>query len=112
MPRQAFKVHEGVFDEVAQFVEVPIVFAWDLLVAFWQDHDVGFACLGRGNDLIGVIATISEQIFSDGTCCNSDSHRYTMRIHGQMNLRIKPPLVRPMFLIVAARTCGMRVNLA
>ena len=103
-------MHKGVFDEVAQFVEVLIVLALNLSILFWGNDDVGFVCLGRSNDLIGVVATISQQVFgveafgqraslsaiSDGTCCNNDSHRHTMRIHGQMYFCVKPPFVRPM----------------
>ena len=31
-----------------------------------------------------------------GTCRNKDSHRQTMRIHGQMYFGVAPPFVRPM----------------
>lgn len=30
-----------------------------------------------------------------GTCCNKNSDRHTIRIHGQMYLGISPPFVRP-----------------
>ena len=62
------------------------------------------------NNCIGIVTSIRQQIIrlypfnkaislctiSCGTACDNNSHRQTMRIHGQMYLGVEPPFVRPM----------------
>ena len=61
------------------------------------------------NDCVCIIAPICQKIFRleslDQLCCNcaircgtrsgKESHRHTMRIHGQMYIGVEPPFVRP-----------------
>ena len=61
------------------------------------------------NDCVCIIAPICQKIFRleslDQLCCNcaircgprsgKESHRHTMRIHGQMYPGVEPPFVRP-----------------
>ena len=61
-------------------------------------------------DGIGVVAPVGQKMTSghafdqegslrairSGTCCNKDSDRVTMRIHGQMYLGVEPPFVMSM----------------
>ena len=59
-------------------------------------------------DGIGIVAPVGQKMPSAqaleeraslrairrGTCCNKDSDRVTMRIHGQMYLGVEPPFAR------------------
>ena len=104
-----FQIPKGIFHPVPQFVEVPVICA------------LSFAVLARRNlrlhalphclfdDGIAVISLVGDQMFGrqsfdqlaslcticHGTRCNKDSDRHTMRIHGQMQLGVEPPFVRP-----------------
>ena len=58
-------------------------------------------------DGVGVVASVGQKMFGAqtldqasslrtvrrGTCCNKDSDRIAMRIHGQMYLGVEPPFV-------------------
>ena len=104
------EMQEGVFDQVAQLVEVFIV--WPLCDPVFPRRDHRVHALGCGllDNRIAVIAFIGNQVVRRdavdqaaslrticcGTLCNNDSERQTMRIHGQMYLGVKPPFVRLM----------------
>jgi hypothetical protein len=65
---------------------------------------------GVSQHLIGIIAPVGHQglraeageevhsfrTIRHGTCCDKNSQRHTMRIHGQMYLGVEPPFVDPM----------------
>src|SRR5471032_1567573 len=92
---------------MAQFIEVFIVVALDQPVLSGRDHGIHpLSCrLFQGG--VGIVARVGQkmlgpQTFQEraslrtirrGTCCNKDSDRVTMRIHGQMYLGVEPPLV-------------------
>lgn len=104
------EVEEGVFDQMAQFIEVTVVFALNEAVFPGRDnrrHALGF---GLPEDRVGVVTAIGQQpsrahspdkstslrAISLGAFANKDSERQTMRIHGQMHLGVEPPFVRLM----------------
>lgn len=106
----AFKVENGVFNQVAQLVEVLVIVTLNHAMSAGRDDGddvLTGAVIEQG---VGVVATIGKEVvsvyafdeggglcaISDGTRCNSDSERHTMRIHGQMYLGVEPPFVRPM----------------
>ena len=104
------EVKEGVFDQMAQFVEVAVVFALEEAMSSGRDDRSHALFCGLLEDGIGVVAAISQQIggahsldksaslraISLGAFCNKDSDRQTMRIHGQMQFGVEPPFVRLM----------------
>ncbi len=101
-------MQKGVFNQVAQFVEMLIVRA--LIFAIFPRGNHGFHSLALCllNDRCAVITFVCNQVgcnqtfdqgaslrtISAGTFCNKDSERHTMRIHGQMYLAVEPPFVR------------------
>jgi len=105
-----FQVQEGVFNQVAQTIQIYIIITLDFAVFLWRYHDFHVLRQGLLNDLLAVISLVGQkppgiypvnQGFSlltivDGTRCNKYSDRHTIRIHGQMYLRVKPPFVRSM----------------
>jgi len=103
-------VQEGILHQVAQTIEVLIVSARCLAVPARRNlhlHPLAAGLLGDG---IAVVAPVGDQVFCavpldqgasfrairSGSCCNNDSERQTMRIHGQVYLGVEPPFVRPM----------------
>lgn len=103
-------VQEGVLHQVSQAIEMLVVMALDLAIFARRNLCLHPQLLGLLDDGIAVIALVRDQMFSTqsldqcasfctirpGSCCNSDSDRQTMRIHGQMYLGVEPPFVRPM----------------
>lgn len=104
-----FGVAKGVFYQMAQFIEVYVVISLHFAVfARWNLHSHALLRRLRHNG-VGVIALIRKQVICleafdqlaslrticRGTRCNKDSERHTMRIHGQMQLGVEPPFVRP-----------------
>ncbi len=106
----ALEMQEGIFDPMAEFVEILIVSSLNDTVFLRRDH--GGHALGRGlgQNRVGVIPPVRQQIrrtqpfdqaaslraIRSGTFCNKDSDRQTQRIHGQMDLCVEPPFVRLM----------------
>lgn len=95
---------------MAQLVEILVVRSLVLPVLLRRD-DGGHALVGGLlKDGIGVVALIGNQMVRvnsfnqaaclcasrPGTFCKTNSDRQTKRIHGQMYLGRKPPLVRLM----------------
>jgi hypothetical protein len=102
-------VANGVFYQMAQFVEVRVVISLHFAVlARWNLHPHSLLRRLRHNR-VRVIALIRKQVICleafdqpaslcairHGTRCNKDSDRHTIRIHGQMQLGVEPPFVRP-----------------
>ena len=104
-----FEVANGVFYQMAQFVQVHVVISLHFAVLARRNlrpHSL----FGRlRHNRVRVITLIRKQIIGleafdqlaslctirHGTRCNKDSDRHTMRIHGQMQLGVEPPFVRP-----------------
>ena len=104
----ALQVEERIFHKMAQFIKVSIIIA-RIFAVLPGRNDHLHPCRQRSFDnLVAVIAAVGQQIFSrypfnqgaslctisDGTLCDKESDRHTMRIHGQMYLGVEPPFVR------------------
>lgn len=101
-------MQEGIFDLVAEFIQVFIVRS--LNISVFPGRDNGFHSLISGliYDGVAIIALIGDQVIGahalnqaaslrairSGTLRDNDSERHTMRIHGQMYLGVEPPFVR------------------
>jgi Zn-dependent alcohol dehydrogenase len=93
-----------------KFVEIAIVVAGFLAISARRNDDRHLICFGLGHDGIAIVAFVGQSMLSVhafdqgcslrtircGTCCNKDSDRHTMRIHGQMYLTVEPPFVTAM----------------
>ena len=104
------EMQEGVFDQVAQLVEVFVLGPWRGSVFSGRDHHGPALTASLLDDRLAVIAFIRDQMLGReacdqaaslrtirrGTLRNNDSERQTMRIHGQMYLGVEPPFVRLM----------------
>lgn len=106
----AFDVEKSIFHQVPQFVEVPVIGA--RLFAVTARRNLRLHALSGGllQDGVAVVSFVGDQMLGrqsfdqrasartirHGTRCNKDSERHTMRIHGQMQLGVEPPFVRPM----------------
>lgn len=76
-------MQEGVFDQVAQRIQIFVVGPWR-----------GSVCSGRDHDVHAL--TVSLRTIRRGTLRKNDSERHTMRLHGQMYLGVEPSFVRLM----------------
>ena len=99
-----------VFHQVPEFVEVFVVLAFVFAVSLGRNGDLHLFVLGLVNNGVGIVSAISQEMLGieplykerslcairAGTFCDKSSDRHTMRIHGQMNLGVKPPFVRSM----------------
>ena len=102
------RAEKRVFHKVAEFIQVSIVIA--LLLSTLPRGDQRLHSRRRRffNNFTTVISPVSQQILSlypinqgtslrtinDGTSCDKESDRHTMRIHGQMYLGVEPHFVR------------------
>ena len=59
----AFEVEEGIFDQVAQFVEIPVVIALDFAVFPGRYDHLHVLFGGLFEDRVGVIPAIGQQMF-------------------------------------------------
>ena len=101
-------MEKSVFNEMAKFVEILVVRSLHGSVFFWRDdgfHPLIFRLI---QNRVGIVSLVGHQIIGShpfdqassvrtirvGTLSDKDSDRHTMRIHGQMDLGVKPPLVR------------------
>jgi hypothetical protein len=103
-------MQEGVLHQMAQLVEILVVFSGLLAVLARRNHRLGSLGLDLRHNRVAVIAFVAQQVFHlksvdqpfslraicAGTLCNKGSERHTIRIHGQMYLGVEPPFVRLM----------------
>ncbi len=103
------EVQEGVLHPVSLAIQLPIVLSLYLAVALRRDHRLDAPPAAVCQDLVGVMSPVRQQrpgihpldqdvslaAIRRGTCCCNRSERQTMRIHGQMQFRVEPLLVRP-----------------
>ena len=103
----AFEMEHGVFNQMTQFVEVFVIIALHQSMLSGRDHWTHPLLRRLLQDGVGVVASVGQKMFGDqafdqfaslrtirrGTCCNKDSDRIAMRIHGQMYLGVEPPFV-------------------
>ena len=92
-----------------KFVEIFIIFPQMLSILSRRNDWCHTLANSLQNDCICIIAPICQKIlrlesFNQlrcncaircGTRSDKESHRHTMRIHGQMYLGVEPPFVRP-----------------
>ena len=104
-----FEKQERILNEMAELVEIFIVFPQMFSVLPWRNDRCHALISSLEDDCICIIAPIRQKIFRleslnqlrcncairCGTRSDKESHRHTMRIHGQMYLGVEPPFVRP-----------------
>ena len=104
-----FEKQEGVLNKMAEFVEIFVVFSLTFTVFSRRDDWCHAFVSSLFDDCVCIIAPICQKILRlkafdqlrcncairRGTRSDKESHRHTMRIHGQMYLRVEPPFVRP-----------------
>ncbi len=104
-----FEVTNGIFDQMPQFVEVCVVRTRLFAVFARRNLRLHILPCGLRDNLVAVVPLVGDQMLGrkpfyqfaslrticHGTRCNKDSDRHTMRIHGQMQLGVEPPFVRP-----------------
>lgn len=104
-----FEKQESILNEMAEFIEIFIVFPQMFPVLSWRNDRCHTLVNSLEDDCICIIAPICQKIFRlesfnqlrcncairCGTRSDKESHRHTMRIHGQMYLGVEPPFVRP-----------------
>ena len=109
-PAPAFEVQKGVLHEMAQLVEVAVVFPEHPAVFPGRDHRLHALPFGLRDDGVAVVALVGNQAVRAEPCdeagckaaircgalCNKDSDRQTKRIHGQMDFGVEPPFERAM----------------
>ena len=109
-PSPALEVQERIFHEVAHFVEIFVIFALFFAILFGRYFGLHSLLDRLFYNGIRIVSFVSQQMLGadsidqcdslcaicNGTCCNNDSDRQTIRIHGQMYLGIEPPFVRLM----------------
>ena len=104
-----FEAQKSILDEMAEFVKIFVVIPQMFSVLSWWNDRRHALVSSLADDCICVIAPICQKIFRleslnqlscnctirCGTRSDKESHRHTMRIHGQMYLGVEPPFVRP-----------------
>jgi hypothetical protein len=94
-----FEKQESILHEMAEFVKIFVVFPQMFSVLSWRNDWCHALC---------IIAPVCQKILClesrnqprcncairCGTRSDKESHRHTMRIHGQMYLGVKHPFVR------------------
>ena len=103
-------------------IHITVVFLIFCAISLCGNDNFHFSKIDVGNDLIGIISTISQQYFcqysfnqmksffviSSGTLCNKYSDWYTICIYGKINFGIDLPFVRFMSWLppFAPTACG------
>lgn len=104
----SFEKQESILDEMAEFVEIFVVFPQMFSVFLWWNDRYHSLVNGLEDNCVCIIAPVCQKILRleslnqlrcncairCGTRSDKESHRHTMRIHGQMYLGVEPPFVR------------------
>ena len=99
---------ERILNEMAELVEIFVVFSQVLSVFPWRNDRYHALVNSLEYDCVCIISPVCQKIFRleslnqlrcncairCGTRSDKESHRHTMRIHGQMYLGVEPPFVR------------------
>ena len=107
--RIRFEKQKGILDEMTESVEIFVVFPQVFSVFLWRNDRYHPRIDSLKNDYVCIIASVCQKILRlealnqlrcncairCGTRSDKESHRHTMRIHGQMYLGVEPPFVRP-----------------
>ncbi len=103
----SFEKQESVLNEMAKFVEIFIILPRMFSAFPWRNDRYHSLVSSFENDCVCIIAPICQKIFRlealdqlrcncairCGTRSDKESHRHTMRIHGQMYFGVEPPFV-------------------
>ena len=103
-----FEKQKSILNEMAEFVKIFVVFPQMFSVLSWWNNRCHTLVNSFEDDGICIIAPICQKILRletlnqlrcncairCGTRSDKESHRHTMRIHGQMYLGVEPPFVR------------------
>jgi len=103
-------MEECVLHQMAQFVELLIIFTLYFAVFLGRYHGLHALIFRLFKDGVRIVAFVSKQCFGGEsfdqaaclgairccTLCNNSPDRHTMRIHGKMELCVEPPFVRLM----------------
>ena len=106
----AFELQECVFDEVSCLVESLVIFPLFLTVSFGWNLYFHALLSSLSDDCVAVIAPVCQKVFGaqafnqlsclgavcDGSCGDDNPERHTKRVHGKVELAVKPPFVTPM----------------
>ena len=104
-----FEKQESILNEMAELVEILVVFSQVFSVFPWRNDRYHALVNSLAYDCGCIISPVCQKIFGlespnqlrcnctirCGTRSDKESHRHTMRIHGQMYLGVEPPFVRP-----------------
>ena len=104
-----FEKQESILNEMAELVEILVVFPQMFTVFSWRNDRCHALVNSLEDDCVCIIASVRQKILRlktlnqlrcncairCGTRSDKESHRHTMRIHGQMYLGVEPPFVRP-----------------
>ena len=104
-----FETQESILNEMAELVELFAVFPQMFAVFPWWNNRYHSHVNSFEKDCVCIIAAIRRKVFRlealnqlrcncairCGTRSDKESHRHTMRIHGQMYLGVEFPFVRP-----------------
>ncbi len=99
---------ERILNEMAEFVEIFVVFSQVFSVFLWWNDRYHALVNSLEYDCVCIISPVCQKIFRleslnqlrcncairCGTRSDKESHRHTIRIHGQMYLGVEPPFVR------------------
>ena len=105
----SFEEQESILNEMAELVEIFVVFPQMLSILSWRNDRCHALVNSLEDDCVCIIASVRQKILRlktlnqlrcncairSGTRSDKESHRHTMRIHGQMYLGVEPPFVRP-----------------
>ena len=103
----ALEMKNGILDEMTESIEGFVILSLEDSILFGRNDGSHPLLDGLFDDGVGIVAPISKQVVGHyaaneraslrticcGTCCNKNSDRHTMRIHGQMYLGVEPPFV-------------------
>ena len=105
----SFERQESILNKMAEFVKIFIVITQLFSIFLWRNYRCHAGFNSLENNRVCIVATTCQKIFRPkalnqpcsnctircGTRSDKESHRHTMRIHGQMYLGVEPPFVRP-----------------
>ena len=104
-----FKKKESILNEMAEFVEIFVVFPQMFSVLSWWNDRRHALVNSLEDDRVCIIAPVCQKVLCPesrnqlrcncaircGTRTDKESHRHTMPIHGQRYLGVEPSFVRP-----------------
>ena len=104
-----FKKKESILNEMAEFVEIFVVFPQMFSALSWWNDRRHALVNSLEDDRVCIIAPVCQKVLCPesrnqlrcncaircGTRTDKESHRHTMRIHGQRYLGVEPSFVRP-----------------